>query len=75
MAPSLTAVSDALIAAGAVPRCVGSRLGAVTTSTGELEVDVTVEAMPSVLFDAVVVPDGAKAIEQLAARRLASSSS
>jgi catalase len=62
----LTIVSDALLSAGALPRWVGSRLGAVQTSSGEIEVDVTVEAMPSVLFDAVVIPDGASAIEQLA---------
>jgi catalase len=63
---ALTIVSDALLSAGALPRWVGSRLGAVQTSSGEIEVDVTVEAMPSVLFDAVVIPDGASAIEQLA---------
>ena len=63
---ALTIVSDALLSAGALPRWVGSRLGAVQTTSGEIEVDVTVEAMPSVLFDAVVIPDGASAIEQLA---------
>jgi catalase len=63
---ALTIVSDALLSAGALPRWVGSRLGAVQTSSGEIEVDVTVEAMPSVLFDAVVIPDGASAIELLA---------
>ncbi|MGV3520633.1 catalase [Luteitalea sp.] len=63
---ALTIVSDALLSAGALPRWVGSRLGPVQTTSGEIEVDVTVEAMPSVLFDAVVIPDGASAIEQLA---------
>jgi catalase len=41
-----------------VPRFVGSRLGIVRTAAGEKQVDSTVEATPSVLFDAVVVPDG-----------------
>jgi catalase len=51
----VSAMTDALVSGGAVPRLVGSRLGSVQTTSGELEVDTTVEAMPSVLFDAVVV--------------------
>ncbi len=44
---------------GAVPRFVGPRLGTVTTEQGgTLKVEVTFETMPSVLFDACVVPDG-----------------
>ena len=44
---------------GAVPRYVGARLGSVTTERGDtLEVEVTFETMPSVLFDAAAVPDG-----------------
>ena len=63
----LTALVDHLTALGAVPRFVGVTFGAVDTVEGEaIEVDVTVEAMPSVLFDAVVVPDGAAAVEGLA---------
>jgi len=51
---------------GAVPRYVGARLGAVETTQGKsLEVEATFETMPSVLFDAVAVPDGAAAIEAL----------
>jgi catalase len=43
-------------------------LGTVGSVTGDpLEADVSVEAMPSVLYDAVVIPDGEEAIEQLAA--------
>jgi catalase len=55
---SLPKLVDALFAAGAVPRLLGSRLGAVESTSGPIEVDSTVEAMPSVLFDAVVIPDG-----------------
>jgi catalase len=51
---------------GAVPRYVGARLGAVDTQGGgAIEVEVTFETMPSVLFDAAVVPDGESAIEAL----------
>ena len=53
---------DALAVAGAVPRLVAARLSMVESSDGEaLEPDATFETMPSVLFDAVVVPDGAAA--------------
>jgi catalase len=55
---SLQRIAGRLTARGAVPRFVGSRLGTVATSAGEIEVDVPVDAMPSVLFDAVVVADG-----------------
>lgn len=43
----------------AVPRCIGARLGAIRTAQGgSLEVEVTFETMPSVLFDAAVIADG-----------------
>ncbi len=43
---------------GAVPRIVGSRLGKVTDRDGGLlDVEITLEAGPSVLYDAVVVAD------------------
>jgi catalase len=52
---------------GAVPRFVGPRLGTVQGEDGEtLEVEVTFEAMPSVLFDAAAVPDGKLAAQTLA---------
>ena len=55
-----------LLADGAVPRLVGSQLGRVDTAAGApLAVEVTLEAGPSVLFDAVVVPDGEAAAQQL----------
>jgi catalase len=65
-AAGATAVHEALASAGAVPRFVGARLGAVAGAGREtIEVDVTLEAAPSVLFDALVVPDGDTAIETL----------
>ena len=43
-----------------------TRLGPVEPSAGEaIEVDVSLEAAPSVLFDAVVLPSGAAAITTL----------
>ena len=49
-----------------MPRFIGSRLGSIDPDGGDaIEVDATVEATPSVLFDAVVVPDGSDAIERM----------
>jgi catalase len=57
---------EGLVAQGAVPRYVGARLGAVETEDGdELEVEVTFETMPSVLFDAAVVLGGSTAVKTL----------
>jgi catalase len=52
---------------GAVPRYVGLRLGNVADAEGgpDLAVEVTMEAMPSVLFDALVIPHGQAATETL----------
>ncbi|CAN5891062.1 catalase HPII [soil metagenome] len=51
---------------GAVARYVGVRLGTVETEQGgELEVEVTLETMPGVLFDAVAVPGGKQAVKIL----------
>jgi catalase len=53
------AIYASLLADGAIPRLVGSQLGKVKTSDGAvLDVEITLEAGPSVLYDAVVVPDG-----------------
>jgi len=42
-----------------VARYVGARLGEVRTAQGDtIEVEVTLETAPSVLYDAVVVPGG-----------------
>jgi catalase len=51
---------------GAVPRYVGARLGTVETESGDaLEVEATLEMMPSVLFDALAVPGGKAAAVEL----------
>ncbi len=53
------ALHEGLAEQGAVPRYVGIRLGSVQTEAGDsLEAEVSLETMPSVLFDAVAVPGG-----------------
>ena len=64
--PSLVALSQRLTEKGAVPRFVSTTLGTVAPSPGEaIQVDVSIEAAPSVLYDAVVLPAGADAVRQL----------
>jgi catalase len=65
---SSIALHAALSEHGAIPRYVAARLGAVETADGEtIEAEVTLEAAPAVLFDALVLPDGEAAVEFLAA--------
>jgi catalase len=64
---SVADTQEALSRAGAVVRLVAARLGPVATADGgALEPDATLETMPSVLFDAVVIPDGEEAAERFA---------
>jgi catalase len=54
---------------GAVTRVVAAQLGVVATSSGQqLPVDHTWACMPSVMFDAVLVPAGAVSAQALAAQ-------
>jgi len=63
---SLSALLQDLSSAGAVPILLGSRLGTATSEEGDkFEVDATLENSPAVLFDAMVLPDGTKAVEHL----------
>ncbi|MGE4336545.1 MAG: catalase [Pigmentiphaga sp.] len=69
---TVTAISNALIEQGAVVRLVGQHVGMIQAADGTpLDVDASFENSPSVLFDAVVVPDGDAAVEALAANGLA----
>jgi catalase len=57
---AVRALAARLVEGGAVPRFLGSRFGAVRSTSGDpIEIDTTVEAMPSVLWDAVVIAAGA----------------
>ena len=61
------ALADRLTSEGAVPRFVSTTLGAVQPASGEaIEVDVSLEAAPAVLYDALVLPDGDDAIARFA---------
>jgi catalase len=61
-------LSERLTSEGAVPRFVSTTLGSVQPVEGDaIEVDVSLEAAPAVLYDAVVLPDGADAINALRA--------
>jgi len=63
---SANALHAGLFELGAIPRYIGARLGQVETEQGDsIDVEVTFETMPSVLFDAVVVPAGHVAMKAL----------
>ena len=63
---SLAAVHGALTDAGAVVHFVGPRVGLFAGDSGEqIEANKSMENSPSVLFDALVVPDGSEAIQAL----------
>jgi catalase len=63
---ALRAAQAALHAAGAVTVIVAPRLGAIETADGEaVEATASFENSPPVLFDAVLLPDGAVGVQAL----------
>lgn len=65
--PMVRQIYTSLLNDGAVPRLVGSKLGKLNANDGSvLYVEITLEAGPSVIYDAVVVPDGEDAAAKLA---------
>ncbi len=63
---ALVALHGGLRERGAIPRFVGSTLGNVNArSGGAVQAEATFETAPGVLFDAVVIADGAEAIGRL----------
>jgi len=65
---SLKPIREALESAGAMCKVVGPRLGSVTSaSKRQVEVDATFTNMPSVMFDAVLVPAGTENAKTLMA--------
>ena len=63
----LVAVYRALTDAGAVVHFVGPRVGTFTCAGGEkIAANKSMENAPSVLFDALVLPDGSDAVQALA---------
>jgi catalase len=64
---SIIAMVSALATAGAVPCVIAPRLGQVKTTDGKrVEASRTLENSPPVLFDALVLPDGAEGVSLLA---------
>jgi catalase len=65
-AAGVLAAHQRLAEVGAVPRFVGTTLGRVQCSGGEtIEVEISLEAGPAVLYDAVVLPDGKEGVDAL----------
>jgi len=63
---AIRAVYAGLVGVGAVPRFVGEHLGQIDTVGGApINVEISLEAGPSVLYDAVVIPDGKASSETL----------
>lgn len=63
---SINALYDSILMLGGVPRILSSKLGKLQTAQGkELDVEATMETMPSVLFDAMVIADGDMSIANL----------
>lgn len=72
IAESLEGIYAALLQDGAVPRIVGSRLGAITTADGnKIDIEISLDAGPSVLYDAVVIAGGEASCKKLACDALA----
>jgi catalase len=63
---AVESMGEALLRAGARPRLLSARLRDVVAAQGEpLTPDATLETTPSVLYDAVIIPDGADAASGL----------
>ncbi|HEY0961364.1 MAG TPA: catalase, partial [Pseudomonadales bacterium] len=63
---SAVRLHELLAAQGAVPRFVGIKLGNVTCDDdAAIEAEVSMEATPSVLYDALVLPDGGPGTQNL----------
>jgi catalase len=61
-----SAIHKALSDDGAVPRFVGVKMGRVATTSGDsIDLEVSIEAAPSVVWDAMVVVDGDGSSEEL----------
>lgn len=65
-APALRRFVLDMTAAGAICKLVAAQLGSISTLTGkQLTVDHTFSTMPSVMFDAVLIPGGAQCTASL----------
>jgi catalase len=65
-AAALGAAYDQLLGAGAGPRFVGAKLGKVTSAQGDaIEIEATLETMPSPMWDAVLIDESADALAKV----------
>ena len=65
-ATALQALYDALVGAGASPRYIGGRLGKVKGRRGAaIEIEATLETMPSPMWDALVIDASADALARV----------
>lgn len=65
-AEAVEEIYTSLLQDGAVPRIVGSRLGKIMTSAGgALDIEITLDAGPSVIYDAVVIAGGEESCKKL----------
>lgn len=63
----LSQIAERLATEGAVPIMIGAKLGRVQPDRGQpIEIGASLEVAPSVLFDALVLPDGEAAVAVLA---------
>jgi catalase len=61
---SVSTLYDNLLKDGAVPRLVGPRLGKVKADNGStLDIEITLEAGPSVLYDGVIIIQGDESLQ------------
>ena len=66
-ADSLKAIYADLLAAGAAPRVVAPQLGQLAAADGSrIDIEISIDAGPGVLYDAVVVADGDTSAKMLA---------
>ena len=62
----LNELYDAVLQGGGVPRILSTTLGQLNTVQGKvINVEATIETMPSVLFDAMAIPDGEESFNNL----------
>jgi catalase len=62
---SVTDVYENILSQGGVPRVLSIQLGTITGEGGDIPAEATMETMPSVLFDALVVADGETSVQML----------
>jgi catalase len=64
---NVNALYDAILAQGGVPRILSTKLGKLETAEGKtINVEATLETMPGVLFDGMVIAEGEQSVANLA---------